>query len=313
VEDSIAVVTGANAGLGNSITLELARRGFVVVMGCRSMEKATTARQQLLAEAPEAKLDIIPLDLSEPDSVAAFSDAFASRFGRLNLLINNAGIVGVPFTRNNAGFELHLATNYLGPFALTGQLLACFEEDRPGRIVNVGSLAHRLGKLPLDDINWQGGDYTPTAAYGRSKLALQCFTQELARRLAAKDSKVIAVGAHPGFAATEIGNKSGYSTPKGPLRRWFQARMKNVVPGPEVACEAILLAAMGEHVQNGDYYGPGGFLEIKGAPAPATVKKLAKDGETGRRLWGLSEEMTGVQFLSPGGGRPDSAPPAITC
>lgn len=309
MEDNIAIVTGANAGLGYSTTLKLVRKGYSVVMGCRSLDKANTAREQLLEEAPGANLEIIPLDVSVPDSVAAFSDAFGARFGRLNLLVNNAGIVGVPLTRNDAGFELHLATNYLGPFALTGQLLPYFEEARPGRIVNVGSLAHRLGKLPLDDINWQGGEYTPMAAYGRSKLAWQCFSQELARRLAAKDSKVIAVGAHPGFAATEISNKSGMSKPKGPVRQWFQNRMKSYVPGPEVACEPIMLAALGEQVKNGDYYGPGGFLEIKGAPAPAKVNKLARDEDICQRLWALTEEMTGVQFLSTGGVRPDNPPP----
>ncbi|WP_165954404.1 SDR family NAD(P)-dependent oxidoreductase [Seongchinamella unica] len=312
MDEKIAIVTGAHAGLGYNTTQKLLREGYSVVMGCRCLETANTAREQLLKEAPEANLEIIPLDLSVPDSVAAFSDAFAARFGRLNLLINNAAIMGVPLTRNDAGFELHLATNYLGPFALTGLLLPYFEGDQPGRIVNVGRLAHRIGKLPLDDINWQRDHYKPMAAYDRSKLAWQCFTQELARRLAACDSTVIAVGAHPGFAATEIGNKSGYTQPKGPLRQWFLDRMRGLIPGPEVACEPIMLAALGEEVENGDYCGPGGFMEFKGASAPAKVHKLAHDEDTGRRLWALSEEMTGVYFLSAGATTP-GGPPPNTC
>lgn len=297
MSEQIAIVTGANAGLGYQVTLRLARAGYKVVMGCRSMDRAEAARSQLLAEAPGAALDIIPLDLSDAATITAFCAAFGERHGRLDLLVNNAGIVGVPLTRNDAGFELHLATNYLGPFALTGLLLPLFEQYKAGRIVNVGSLAHRLGKLPLDDLNWQGGDYTPIAAYSRSKLAWQCFTQELARRLDSTGSSVMAAGAHPGFAATEIGDKTGFTTARGPVRKWFQQRMQSRVPTPDVACESIVLAALGEQVQNGDYYGPGGFMEISGKPAPARIKKIARDVETGRRLWALTEQMNGVRFL----------------
>lgn len=300
-EQQLAVVTGANAGLGYETTLKLARQGWAVVMGCRSMERAEAARQKLLAEVPDASLEILPLDLSDPESVPVFAESFREAHPRLDLLVNNAGIVGVPLTRNSAGYELHLATNYLGPFALTGLLLPSFEPGRAARIVNVGSLAHRIGKLPLDDLNWEGEkpEYDPMKAYARSKLAWQSFTQELARRLDASGTGTIAVGAHPGFAATEITAKTGYgnSTSENPLRKWFKGKMESRVPSPEQASEPIMLAALGEAVRNGDYYGPGGFLEISGKPAPAKIKKLARDLETGKRLWTLTEEMTGVRFL----------------
>ncbi len=299
-EQKLAVVTGANAGLGYHTTLKLARKGYAVVMGCRSMERAEAARQELLAAVPEALLEIIPLDLSDPDSVPAFVEAFRERHSGLDLLVNNAGIVGVPLTRNSAGFELHLATNYLGPFALTGLMLPLFDARQPGRIVNVSSLAHRMGKLPLDDLNWEGAkpEYDPMKAYARSKIATQSFNQELARRLAASGSQVISVGAHPGFAATEITRKTGYGEPTSAFKKWFQGKMEKLVPTPDQASEPTMLAACGESVKNGDYYGPGGFMEIGGAPAPAKMNKLARDVETGKRLWSLTEEMTGVRFLS---------------
>ncbi|MFV8816746.1 SDR family NAD(P)-dependent oxidoreductase [Haliea sp. E17] len=299
-EVKIAVVTGANAGLGYHTTLKLARKGYTVVMGCRSLERAEAAREQLLAEVPGAVLDIIPLDLSDPASITAFVETFGQRYTHLDLLVNNAGIVGVPLTFNSADHELHFATNYLGPFALTGLLLPFFDAAKPGRIVNVGSLAHRLGKLPLDDLNWKGEkpEYDPMKAYARSKIATQSFNQELARRLAASGSKVISVGAHPGFAATEITRKTGYGTPTSGFKKWFQGKMERLVPTPDQASEPTMLAACGDAVANGDYYGPGGFLEIGGKPAPAKVNKLAKDLETGKRLWALTEDMTGVRFLS---------------
>ncbi len=295
----IAVVTGANAGLGYQTSLKLARRGMTVVMACRSAERAEKARAELLAELPKAELAVLPLDLSSLESVAGFCEAFKQQFGTLDLLVNNAGIVGVPMTRNAEGHELHLATNYLGPFALTGKLLPMMREGVPTRVVNVGSLAHRIGKLPLDDLDWHGDTkYKPMAAYARSKLATQSFNQELGRRLAASGSLTISAGAHPGFAATEIANKTGYTKPKGPIRQWFQDRMQSRVPTAEQASEPTMLAACGESVQNGDYYGPSGFLEISGPPGRAKINKLALDVPTGKALWTLSEEMTGVYFLS---------------
>ncbi len=298
-EQKIAIVTGANAGLGYQTTLKLARAGYTVVMACRSLDKAEAARAEIESQVPGARLDLLPLDLSQLASVRAFVEAFAERYGRLDLLVNNAGIVGVPLTYNDDGYELHLATNYLGPFALTGLLLPFFDAGQPGRIVNVGSLAHRLGKLPLEDINWKGEvpAYDPMKAYARSKLASQSYNQELARRLAASGSKVIAVGAHPGFAATEITRKTGYKEPSNAFSKWFQGRMEGIVPKPEQASEPTMLAALGESVANGDYYGPGGFMEIGGKPAKAKINKKALDADLAQRLWALSEELTGVRYL----------------
>lgn len=290
-----AVVTGANAGLGFAISAALLQEDYRVVMACRNAAKADVARKSLLEQIPGAAVSVLPLDVSDLASVAAFADLFAGQFGELDLLINNAGIVAQPFTRNDAGHELQMATNYLGSFALVGRLLPFFSPQRPGRIVNVGSLAHRFGKLPLDDLNWDKGDYRPMKGYARSKVALLMFTQELSRRLAG--GTIIALAAHPGFAATEITNNNPTMQPKNALQRWFRNRVEPLIPKPVDAARPILHAALAEGVRGGEYYGPGGLFEIAGKPAAAKLNPRTKNTAHAQRLWSLTEEMTGVRYL----------------
>jgi NAD(P)-dependent dehydrogenase (short-subunit alcohol dehydrogenase family) len=292
------VITGANAGLGFETALELARGGASVVMACRSQERAQKAQSDLLEQVPSATTTILPLDVSEPESIRAFVREFSDRFVRLDVLINNAGIVAVPLSRNSVGHEMQLATNYLGAFALTGLLLPLFAADGRPRVVNVGSHANRLGRLPLDDPNWERTPYGELRAYARSKVALLGFTMELERRLRRSGSHVIAVGAHPGFAATDIRRHSAKLTPPGFVGRWIDTVGALFTPSPAEACRSIVHAARGEDVRGGDYWGPGGFLEIRGAPARARVNPIARDVELARRLWSLSESLTGVRYLS---------------
>jgi len=254
------VITGANAGLGFQAALKLARTGARIVMACRNLEKARKAQRDLLAEMPDAQTTIIPLDVSEPASIDEFGRQFSDQIGQLDILINNAGIVAVPLTRNSVGHELQLATNYLGAFALTGTLLPFFRNDAPARIVNVGSLAHRLGKLDLDDLNWGKAPYSEWKGYARSKVAMLSFTMELNRRLQQRGSKIIALGAHPGFAATEIGKDSAALAPKSPFSKWFHNKVGSLIPAAAEAVMPIIHAACAENVRGGDYYGPIGFL-----------------------------------------------------
>jgi NAD(P)-dependent dehydrogenase (short-subunit alcohol dehydrogenase family) len=176
------VITGANTGLGFQTALQLARTGARIVMACRNTEKAREAQRQLLAEVPEAETIIVPVDVSEPASIREFGRRVSDGVGPLDVLINNAGIVAVPLSRNSVGHELQLATNYLGPFALTGTLLPFFRNDAPARIVTVGSLAHRAAKLDLDDLYWEVTAYHVWKGYARSKLALLGVAMELSRR-----------------------------------------------------------------------------------------------------------------------------------
>jgi NAD(P)-dependent dehydrogenase (short-subunit alcohol dehydrogenase family) len=298
VSDKVAVITGANGGLGFQTALQLARMGMSIVMACRSMDKARKAQSDLLAEVPDAEAMVIPLDVSEPESIREFGRQFSAQVGRLDLLINNAGVVLVPLARNSVGHEMHLATNYLGAFALTGTLLPFFRKNAQARIVNVGSLAHRFAKLDLDDLNWEKTAYNEWRAYARSKVPLLSFTMELDRRLRQTGSDIIALGAHPGFANTNAGRHSAALRPGNGFRRWFTEMLEPLIPKAPVAARSIVHAASAEGVSGGNYYGPTGFLEIGGRIGRARVNPVAKDIDAGRRLWALSEEMTGVRYLS---------------
>lgn len=294
-----AIVTGANAGLGFETTRAIARQGYRVIMACRNLAKAEEAKSRLLQEEPGIDLLVLQLDVSDLGSVAKFAEQFAAEMGTLDLLVNNAGIVAVPLARNSAGHEMQLATNYLGTFALTGRLLPSFNAERPSRIVNVASLAHRMGKLMLDDFNWEATPYHEMKSYAHSKIALMTFTLELNRRLALNKKNIIALAAHPGFAATEILNKSANSSPvpKSAFSEWMQSKIEPLIPRPADAARPTVLAACSDGVQGGDYYGPGGFLEIAGKPAKAKINPVARVPENGKRVWEISEAMTGVRYL----------------
>jgi len=291
-----AVVTGANAGLGFEISKALLQQDYRLVMACRNAEKAAAARSRLLAMVPGADVSVLPLDVSELVSVENFAKLFAEQFGELDLLINNAGIVAIPLTHNEAGHEMQMATNYLGNFALVGRMLPFFSVERPCRIVNVGSLAHRFGRLPLHDMNWEKDNYKPMAGYARSKVALLAFTLELNRRLAGRN--IIALAAHPGFAATEITAGNPAMQPKNAFGRWINSKVEPLIPTAADAARPILHAALAEGVHGGEYYGPGGLLEIAGFPARAKLNRKTKDTENAKRLWSISQEMTGISYLA---------------
>ncbi|HXK26061.1 MAG TPA: SDR family oxidoreductase [Myxococcota bacterium] len=302
------VITGANAGLGYQTASQLARMGAHIVMACRNLEKAKRARSDLLAELPAAEVTILPLDVSDTASIREFGRQLEEQVGELDVLIHNAGVVALPLTRNHVGHELQLVTNYLGAFELTGTLLPLFPDDAPARIVNVGSLAHRFARLDLDDLNWEKTSYNEWKAYARSKLALVTFTLELDRRLRQRGSHIIALGAHPGFAATDIGRHHSLVNPRNPIGRWFNRKLETwLIPTPAQAAMSIVHAASSEDVKGGEYYGPTGFLEIGGRPGRARVNPMARDVEIGSRLWAASESMIGMRYLSSPGCFPGAA------
>ncbi|MCB9741670.1 MAG: SDR family NAD(P)-dependent oxidoreductase [Alphaproteobacteria bacterium] len=295
--EQIAVITGANSGVGFQVARQLAGQGWRVVLACRGPEKAERARAAILEEAPRAQVECMQLDVSALSSVRAFAARFAEGPGRLDLLVNNAGIAGVDEARSADGFELHLATNALGPFALTGLLLPAFAEAG-GRVVNVSSLAHRIGRVDPANLNGEGQAYDPWAAYGRSKLVLLSHTLELGRRLQARGSTLRVVAAHPGFANTNIGQDSPALQPSNALGAWVQRQLERRIPTAEEAARPILQAALGSALRSGDHLGPGGWFEIAGPPAPARVAKRARDAALAKALWAASEAMTGVRYLS---------------
>ena len=299
VRDKTVVITGSNSGIGFHVALQLASQGANIVMACRSLEKARQAQQHIVTQAPTANIDILQVDVSESESLTEFTRNFAKQFGSLDILINNAGIVAPNLSHNSAGYELHLATNYLGSFALTGLLLPYFSQHPYSRIVNVGSIAHRFGKFDFGDMNWQQQKFNHWKAYARSKIAIAAFTLELNRRLQQQQSNIVSVGAYPGLAATDIGQKTGVTTAKNRFVQWYQDKMVAwVVAHPADGALPIVHAATGANVQGGGYYGPDGWFEIKGKPAAARINDQACGAEFGKQLWSVSETMTGVRYLS---------------
>ena len=279
-----AVVTGANSGLGYETALALTRHGAHVVLACRDEGRGTTAIEALRKEAPEASVELSLLDLADLTSVRKFAEAYAGERGELDILVNNAGVMALDERRQTAdGFEMQFGTNHLGHFALTGLLLPQLQAGAGGRVVNVTSFGHKVGRMDFDDLQWEKS-YRKWLAYGRSKLANLLFTFELDRRARAAGSSVIAAVAHPGYANTNL--QSGTS---------FQWSNFMAQPAADGALPQ-LYAATAPDVQSGEFFGPSGFMEQRGAPKRVKAAKKAYDTESARRLWDVSEELTGVTY-----------------
>lgn len=287
----IAVVTGANVGLGYETALALAQKDLTVIMACRDLEKGARARDQILQQAPGAELDLMQLDLSALKSVREFSDSFLKKYDRLDLLINNAGVMMPPFSLTEDGFELQLATNYLGHFLLTGLLLDTVLKTSESRVVTLSSIAHKNGKIRFDDLQSRQ-KYSSIGAYGQSKLACLMFAYELQRRLEKNGGATISVAAHPGVSNTNLSRH---------YPKWTKILEPLFVPffthSPKNAAEPTLYAALGEDVRGGDYFGPDGWNEMKGRATKVDSTALSKDPEVARRLWAVSEELTGLRYL----------------
>jgi NAD(P)-dependent dehydrogenase (short-subunit alcohol dehydrogenase family) len=286
-----AVVTGANSGLGLVTARELARKGAAVVLACRNLAKGEAARSEIEAAAPGAPLELEELDLSSLDSVRAFAERFRGRHDGLDLLINNAGVMAPPRSQTADGFELQFGTNHLGHFALTGLLIGSMEGREDGRVVTLSSTAHRTGRIAFDNL---GGEhrYFRWRAYGQSKLANLLFALELERRLRAAGSSVKSMAAHPGYAATNLQSAGP------PLvdRLVMSVSNRVIAQSDEMGALPTLYAATEPGLPGGTYAGPGGFAEQRGHPEPVAPSKAARDEEVARRLWEVSEEMTGVRF-----------------
>ncbi len=282
-ENRVAIVTGANSGIGYETTKVLAAKGATVVLACRNLSKANAAAELIRQEIKTAKLDVMALDLADLDSVRAFAAAFNGKYARLDLLINNAGVMIPPLTKTKQGFEVQFGANHLGHFALTGLLLEKIKATPNARVVNVSSSAHRMGKIDFTNLNAEKG-YAAWAAYGQSKLANLLFTLELNKRLKAAQVNAIATAAHPGFTATNL--------QKGVLIRFITSIVSQKA---DMGALPTLHAAVA--AQANDFIGPDGFQEIRGYPKKATPSAAAQDAQIANQLWTVSEQMTGVSYL----------------
>jgi NAD(P)-dependent dehydrogenase (short-subunit alcohol dehydrogenase family) len=293
----VVVVTGANTGIGYHTAVVLAYRGAHVVLAVRNLEKGNTALSRIVAASPRADVTLQALDLGSLDSVRTAADALRSAYPRIDVLINNAGVMYTPKQVTKDGFEMQFGTNHLGHFALTGLLLDHLLPVRGSRVVTVSSMGHRIrASIHFDDLQWERR-YDRIAAYGQSKLANLLFTYELQRRLgdqpgANKSAKsTIAVAAHPGTSNTELARN---------LPRII--KLAADVLGPVLVQSAAmgalptLRAATDPTVQGGQYYGPDGLAEQRGHPKLVNSSAQSHDEDLQRRLWTVSEELTGVTF-----------------
>jgi NAD(P)-dependent dehydrogenase (short-subunit alcohol dehydrogenase family) len=288
----LAIVTGSNTGLGYDTARVLAARGAQVVMAVRDTTKGEAAAARIRQLTPGAKVHVQKLDLGSLASVREAGAAMAAAHPRVDLLINNAGVMYPPKSTTADGFELQFGTNHLGHFALTGLLLPNLLEVDGSRVVVVASIAHNIkAKIDFDDLQWAKRKYDRVAAYGQSKLANLMFAFDLQRRLAAANAKTIAVAAHPGVAATElVRHIPGASLPG---VNWISGKLLNTA---EMGALPTLRAATDPAVTGGQYWGPDGFREMRGYPVLATSSKQARDIAVQERLWKVSEELTGVTF-----------------
>ncbi|CQR59660.1 oxidoreductase [Streptomyces leeuwenhoekii] len=285
-----AVVTGANSGLGLVTATELARRGARVVLAVRD-----TAAGEEAAHRISGDVEVRELDLAVLDSVRAFAAKLAADHPAIDLLVNNAGLVLLGPRRTSAdGFELHLATNMLGHFALTGLLLDNLAAARQARVVSLSSITHKNAHLDFDDLMFEHG-YRAASAYGRSKLATTVFGIELDRRLRAAGSPISSTLAHPGLTRTNLTPRAWEH--RGRLGR-LAARLGLLVTQPvEQGALPQLRAATEPGVQGGQFFGPSGLWETRGRVTEARLGREAADPAVGRRLWAVAEELTGVDYL----------------
>ncbi len=297
----IAVVTGANGGLGLVTCRELARAGAEVILACRSPDKGEAAARAIREDVPSARLGVLPLDLERLQSVRDFATAVRGRHDRLDLLILNAGVIQMPFRRTEDGLELHMAVDCMAHFALTGLLFDRLQAASSARVVSVGtsSLFHRMGRVDPTDLHWKTRGYHRVQATLQAKLAFQAWTFELHERLVARgDTRLAALVAHPGLA------ESGVATAAAELEgaSWREALLRLVGrvtnQSSDMGALPTLYAATSPDARSGDFIGPDGLLELHGHPIRLTPGRRLRDRALGRAIWAEAERVTGVRLLS---------------
>ena len=290
----VAVVTGATSGLGLETAVGLASAGAHVVLTARSPARGQAALDRLRAEVPEATAEVAELDLTRLASVRAFADRLADRHPRLDLLVNNAGVMATPLERTADGFELQIGTNHLGHAALTARLLPLLLDVPGSRVVTVSSIGHRAGRIDLADLNWERRTYRRWPAYFASKLANLLFAVELDRRLRAAGAATASLAAHPGGARTHLGR--GHGGVAGRLQSVLFPAADFLMQPADRGALPQLRAATDPDLAGGTYLGPDGPGEVRGLPVVVRAKPAAYDEALAARLWDLTGMLTGAPF-----------------
>ena len=279
------IVTGANSGIGYETARMLAAKNARVILACRNISKGQEAVDKIRRIIPGAEVEAMHLDLGSLASVREFAEKILNQEDRLDLLINNAGVMMPPYGLTKDGFELQFGTNHLGHFALTGLLLPLILKTKGSRVVNVSSAMHKRGKIQFEDLNSEK-TYNKPSAYGQSKLANLLFTYELQRKLTESGSGTLATASHPGWTRTNLQRHTGIFENLNPL---FGQK-------PGMGALPTLRAACAEDAEGGDYYGPGGFMEMSGPPVKVASNERSHDPDTAGKLWEVSEKLTGVTY-----------------
>ncbi len=281
------IVTGANTGLGFHAAAMFAAKGADVTLACRDGAKAESAVTRIRERRPAGSVRAATLDLADLGSVRRFADDFRDRQDRLDVLVNNAGVMWAPLSRTAQGFEVQFGTNHLGHFALTGHLLPLLLRTPGARVTTATSLAQVTARIGFEDLNWRGRRYSTSAAYAQSKLANMMFALELGRRLRAAGAHVVSTASHPGWTSTDLTRHSSAV-----LRR-----LSPLIGMPaEVGVLSTMRAATDPDAPSGSYWGPARLLGTKGRPAPARIPRQAQDTAVAARLWEESTRLTGVRY-----------------
>lgn len=292
LSNKVIIVTGANSGIGLEATKLFAKNGATVIMACRTEKRGNAAKAAILEEHPAALLDMIQLDLEDFNSIEAFLSVFTKKYDKLNILLNNAGIMAVPYGQTKQGLERQIGVNHFGHYYLTMKLLPLLNKSEDARIVNIASIAHRFGKLRPKTFKYnQSNRYNPAFAYAQTKLANLLFTNSLASKLKEMGSAIMVVAAHPGVSSTNLGRHNKSLQVKNIAKvvtRLNQSAYQGCLPG--------VRAAVDHTVQSGEYYGPHGFYDFRGHPVIVKQRRKAYRADWQQQLWDASVEITGLDI-----------------
>jgi len=290
----VIIVTGGNSGLGYESVKAFALKGAGVVSACRSVTDGKKAKKEIQDIFPEVQIEVMELDLADLESVRKFAGRFRKKYKRLDILMNNAGIMTTPYFHTKDGLEGQNGTNYFGHFALTGHLMDLLKDTPGSRVVNVSSNAHKFGKMNWENLLFKNGEgYTPMRAYARSKLANLLFTYELQRRFIDNFIDCNALAAHPGSSHT---NLTRYME-KMWWYRFARPVVARITQDQSMGALPQIRAAADPNAIGGEYYGPDGFMELKGFPVAVSPDKAAGNRPDAKTLWKVSEEITGIKYL----------------
>ncbi len=286
------IVTGSNSGIGFEAIKYFSAKGAQTILACRNTNNGRLAKEKILEKYPDAKVNVMNLDLANLESIHSFATKFNEKYDNLHVLLNNAGIV-CQYGKTKDGFEMQMGTNHLGHFALTGLLLYNLKNTKGSRVVNVSSLGHKFTKIDFDNFMFEKGDYSVFKAYSKTKLSNLLFTYELQRRFTKFDIDSIAVGAHPGVAKSNLSKH----IIKKPLYRIGMA-IANSMMSQNSSMGALpeIRASVDPLVKGGDYFGPGGFQEWKGYPIKVKSNDVSHDSNSAEKLWKISEDLTKINY-----------------